>query len=714
MYKTIDLFCGIGGIRKGFELTNKFNNVLSAEIDKYACETYKHLYGDNPYNDVTSNEFKEKVENIDYDVLLGGFPCQPFSISGVKKGFKDKTRGTLFFDIADILDRTKPKAFLLENVEGLYRHNKGNTFKIIIETLDKLNYKISGVNKLENGTFQYDFKSIIRETINFGLPQKRKRTYIIGFRKDIIPNDYILDDMPINNDKIIFNSVYDILDDEVLSKYYLAQGYLDSLDKHKNRHKTKGNGFGYKIVNVGDNPISNTLLALGGSGKERNLIKQYREEYDGLILKSKKTPLNDKGIRTMTSTEWARLQGFKDYAFIKDNKDTFSFPSNVSETQQYKQLGNSVSIPVIEELAYYIYHKLKLFDIYNKYKYRKYNYTNIELFAGGGGLSLGLEKSGFRSLLLVENDKYSVSTLRENRPSWNVIEEDIENVYKNGIKSYLDNKEKDIDLLSGGFPCQSFSYSGKKLGLNDRRGTLYYFYAKILQSIKPKVFLVENVKGLYTHDNGNTFKIMKDSFEENGYIVYSKILNSFDYNVAQKRERLIVIGIRDDIHKLLGKYEFPLPNKKRIVLKDILKDVPKSKYYQYSEKKKKIFNFIKEGENWRSLSNTRLKRYFGNIEFISSEKRSGNHGVLRRLSFEKPAPTILCSPSQRRTERCHPIEARPLTIRESARIQSFPDNWKFMGSISNQYKQIGNAVPVNLSKAIGLSIKAYLDKLDKI
>jgi len=145
-YKTIDLFCGIGGIRKGFELTNKFSNLLSAEVDKYACMTYEHLFNENPLNDVTSEEFKEKVQKLNYDVLLAGFPCQSFSIAGAKKGFKDTTRGTLFFDIADILKRTTPKAFLLENVEGLFRHDKGKQLLSICTILiDELGYKIVGV-----------------------------------------------------------------------------------------------------------------------------------------------------------------------------------------------------------------------------------------------------------------------------------------------------------------------------------------------------------------------------------------------------------------------------------------------------------------------------------------------------------------------------------------------------------------------------------------
>ena len=140
MYKTIDLFAGLGGIRKGFELTGKCENILSAEIDKFACQAYEHLYKENPFNDVTSEEFKEKCKNSNYDILLAGFPCQAFSIAGLKKGFLDTTRGTLFFDVAEIVRRSKPKAVFLENVEGLTRHDKGKTFRIILNTLNEIGY----------------------------------------------------------------------------------------------------------------------------------------------------------------------------------------------------------------------------------------------------------------------------------------------------------------------------------------------------------------------------------------------------------------------------------------------------------------------------------------------------------------------------------------------------------------------------------------------
>jgi DNA (cytosine-5)-methyltransferase 1 len=186
----------------------------------------------------------------------------------------------------------------------------------------------------------------------------------MGFRNDLVPTNYKFNELPTKKTKPIFNNLYDLLENDVSAKYYLSEQYIKTLKKHKATHKAKGNGFGYKIVNIGENPISNTILATGGSGKERNLVLQEKPEYYGIMFGSKKTPINDKGIRVMTPTEWARLQGFKDYAFIENKKDTFSFPNTISETQQYKQLGNSVSIPVIEELAKYMYKQLKEFQNY--------------------------------------------------------------------------------------------------------------------------------------------------------------------------------------------------------------------------------------------------------------------------------------------------------------------------------------------------------------
>lgn len=381
-YKTIDLFAGIGGIRRGFELTNRCENVLSAEIDDFACKTYTYLYKENPKNDVTSEQFKEKVEATNYDVLLGGFPCQAFSSAGKKEGFRDTTRGTLFFDVADIIDRTRPKAFLLENVEGLITHKKGSTFRTIIHTLVKeLNYRVIGVTEDSHGNLVYNPRSFLLNSKNFGVPQNRPRVYIVGFNKEVYGSSTIYlphNQLPQKRSRsIIFKDITEILEKNVSEKYYLSEGYLKTLIKHKDCQKAKGNGFGYQVVNSGNKstPISNAILATGGSGKERNLIYDYKKEYVGIMAKYKKTPISSEGIRTMTPTEWGRLQGFIGYAFMdKNRKDHFEFPPELSDTQKYKQFGNSVTIPVIEEIANYVVDNL---DWLNKQTNNKENMAAV-------------------------------------------------------------------------------------------------------------------------------------------------------------------------------------------------------------------------------------------------------------------------------------------------------------------------------------------------
>ncbi len=364
MYKMIDLCAGIGGIRRGYELAGGFKNVLSAEIDKYACMTYEHLYGDNPQNDITSEEFKQKVENTDYDILLAGFPCQAFSRAGKQLGFHDKTRGTLFFDIADMIKRTRPKAFMLENVDNLITHNKGETFDTIIRTLaEELNYKVIGVQS-ENGKIKYNAKTFVRNSRNFGVPQNRPRVYIMGFDREFWGEeaDNLPNTLPEKRTKKIYDDLNDLLEMNAEPEFFLASGYVETLERHKARHESKGNGFGYKIVNLPEieSPVSNALLATGGSGKERNLVIDMREGIAGMKLPLRKTPLNDKGIRVMTPREWGKLQGFINYGFMnKDGEDTFSFPDGVGKAQQYKQFGNAVTIPAVEEMAKFMKKCLK-------------------------------------------------------------------------------------------------------------------------------------------------------------------------------------------------------------------------------------------------------------------------------------------------------------------------------------------------------------------
>lgn len=331
---------------------------------------------------------------------------------------------------------------------------------------------------------------------------------------------------------------------------------------------------------------------------------------------------------------------------------------------------------------------------------------SIELFAGAGGLALGIEQAGFDTIGLVEFDSSAAETLKHNRPHWNVIHDDVANISKLDLEEYFSIKKGELDLLSGGAPCQSFSYAGKRLGLEDTRGTLFYHYAVFLEKLQPKMFLFENVKGLTSHDKGKTYETILNVFESEGYDVQSKVLNAWDYGVAQKRERMIMVGIRHDLTKNIS-FEYPSKHEYKPVLRDILMDCPLSQGMQYSEKKRKIFELVPPGGYWRDIPEDIAKEYMKS----TWDMGGGRTGILRRMSLDEPSLTVLTSPTQKQTERCHPLEARPFTIRENARIQSFPDNWKFQGSIGNQYKQIGNAVPVNLAYEIGLKIKESLEML---
>ena len=334
MYKSIDLFAGIGGIRLGFDkaFEKDIETVFVSEWDKKAQETYKANFKDefDIQGDIT--EIKEsKIPQ--HDILLAGFPCQAFSLAGLKKGFED-ARGTLFFDVARIAEYHKPKVIFCENVKNLVNHDRGKTFKVITRILENLGYKV--------------YEKVLNSK-NFGVPQNRERIYIVAFREDIDSSDFSFPGETDNN-KVIS----DIMEEqEVSPKYYLSNVYLDSLIRHKERHESKGNGFGYEIKKLDE--IANTLVC-GGMGRERNLIIDRRLT-DFTPVTHIKGEINREYIRKMTPREWARLQGFPD-----------DFKFVVADTHLYKQFGNSVTVSVIKAIARNI---KRVLDLQSK-KERKY------------------------------------------------------------------------------------------------------------------------------------------------------------------------------------------------------------------------------------------------------------------------------------------------------------------------------------------------------
>lgn len=334
-------------------------------------------------------------------------------------------------------------------------------------------------------------------------------------------------------------------------------------------------------------------------------------------------------------------------------------------------------------------------------------YNTIELFAGAGGLAIGLEQAGLNTILLNELDKHACSTLRSNRPEWNVIEGDIGTI---DFSPYLGK----VDLITGGFPCQAFSYAGKKMGFEDARGTLFFEFARAVKETQPKLFMGENVRGLLNHDNGRTLQSIRSIIEELGYtLLEPHLLKAIFYKVPQKRERLILIGIRNDLVES-AKFNWPQPYQKVYTLKDALKagelfetDVPESNGQKYPEKKIEVMKQVPQGGYWRDLPEDVQKAYMQKSYYLGG----GKTGMARRMHWDEPCLTLTCAPAQKQTERCHPDETRPFTVREYARIQTFPDDWQFKGSLSSQYKQIGNAVPVNMAYELGLALVDCLNKI---
>ena len=335
-------------------------------------------------------------------------------------------------------------------------------------------------------------------------------------------------------------------------------------------------------------------------------------------------------------------------------------------------------------------------------------FRSIELFAGAGGLALGLEQAGFEHIGLVEFDNSAANTLKLNRPQWNVLCEDIAITSQRDLEKEFNIKKGELDLLSGGAPCQSFSYAGKRLGLQDVRGTMFYHYTTFLHKLQPKMFLFENVRGLLTHDKGKTYQTILNIFEDEGYHIQYAVLNAWDYGVPQKRERLITIGIRND---LVGKCFFSFPDKHsyKPIMRDVKLDTnpPKEECERYSAYKEKIFSLVPPGGYWRDIPVEIAKEYMKSCWDMGG----GRTGILRRIGLDEPSLTVLTSPGMKQTDRCHPIEVRPFSYRENARIQTFPDTWGFYGKLSEKYKQVGNAVPVNLAKEIGISIIKTLEQI---
>lgn len=357
----------------------------------------------------------------------------------------------------------------------------------------------------------------------------------------------------------------------------------------------------------------------------------------------------------------------------------------------------------------------------------------LSFFSGAMGLDLGIEKAGFNVLLACEADRFCQQTIAINRPNVALLE-DINNYsHRDILNSANLSPEDSIDLVMGGPPCQAFSTAGKRKAFNDDRGNVFLKYIDLALKLEPKFIVIENVRGLLScplkhrpHDQrgidfpdlmedelkGGALNFILSRLRLSGYSYSFNLYNSANFGTPQIRERVIIICSRDSIappflqptHSERG--EFDLPKWKTVRL--ALQGIKEHSHLNFPEKRLKYYRLLKSGQNWRNLPPELQQEAMGKSYYSGG----GKTGFFRRLAWDKPSPTLVTHPAMPATDLAHPEENRPLSIQEYKRIQEFPDNWILAGSLVQQYKQIGNAVPISLGYAVGKSIKSLLQGIE--
>ena len=747
MIRLATLFSGIGAIEQAFlkaniphkiifacdngerelelskeEILKKIDNMSIEEKKKYIDDLYGKLKKPNcmyeTYKlnyEIDDKDFYQDIRFLDggiyegqVDLLVGGSPCQSFSIIGKRGGFND-TRGTLFYEYARIVKETQPKAFIFENVRGMLNHDGGKTWETVQNTFKELNYKI--FIRKENP---------ILNAKNYGIPQNRPRLFVIGIRNDLNTTPFKFPD-----EIELTTTVKDYLDKKVDSKYYLGKKGFEFVTnpKYKNRAQINSNIMQCQKANQQFNWNGEFVFIPFDEikGDESILSKAYVSEYNGV-----------KGVcRKLTPEECVRLMGFS-------NK--FKFPEKMNDKDKYRQAGNSIVVNIFEkilpnlidtgvftetaEIMDLIKPKLRLATLFsgigaveqalirNKTPYEivfacdngdvEVEYNHEEEFKKIQSMNSKLDKKKY------VDDLYASKSRKQNyvKHSYlanyggNMSEDDFH--LDVNLLDGTDYKDK-VDLLVGGSPCQSFSAVGFRGGLEDARGTLFYEYARIVKEVNPKVFIYENVRGLTTHDHGNTWEIIKGIFRSLNYrITEPQILNAADYGIPQNRRRIFVVGIRNDID-LANDFKYPLPVELKYSMKQFLESRCEYGNFTYDDKGEIL---VKESEFDPSriddkyvLSNL-VRKYV-----LTPGTKTFKTSIKYDLDV---ARTVLSTMGNRHragvdnymTDKGGEDKLRMLTEREALRLMGFPDSFKIVVSRAQMYKQAGNSIVVDVMLAV--------------
>lgn len=693
------------------EEKKKYIDDLYGKLKKPNCmyETYKLNY------EIDDKDFYQDIRFLDgsiyegqVDLLVGGSPCQSFSIIGKRGGFND-TRGTLFYEYARIVKETQPKAFIFENVRGMLNHDGGKTWETVQNTFKELNYKI--FIRKENP---------ILNAKNYGIPQNRPRLFVIGIRNDLNTTPFKFPD-----EIELTTTVKDYLDKKVDSKYYLGKKGFEFVTnpKYKNRAQINSDIMQCQKANQQFNWNGEFVFIPFDEIKDDGSIlsKAYVSEYNGV-----------KGVcRKLTPEECVRLMGFS-------NK--FKFPEKMNDKDKYRQAGNSIVVNIFEkilpnlidtgvftetdEIMDLIKPKLRLATLFsgigaveqalirNKTPYEivfacdngdvEVEYNHEEEFKKIQSMNSKLDKKKY------VDDLYASKSRKQNYVKQSYLANYGDNMSEDdfhldvNLLDGTDYKDK-VDLLVGGSPCQSFSAVGFRGGLEDARGTLFYEYARIVKEVNPKVFIYENVRGLTTHDHGNTWEIIKGIFKSLNYrITEPQILNAADYGIPQNRRRIFVVGIRNDID-IANDFKYPLPVELKYSMKQFLESRCEYGNFTYDDKGEIL---VKESEFDPSriddkyvLSNL-VRKYV-----LTPGTKTFKTSIKYDLDV---ARTVLSTMGNRHragvdnymTDKGGEDRLRMLTEREALRLMGFPDSFKIVVSRAQMYKQAGNSIVVDVMLAV--------------
>lgn len=705
-YNVLDLFCGAGGLSLGFKLAG-FNIVGGVDFMEDAIATHEKNFKNSisicgDITKIDDNKVIELFGSKNVDVIIGGPPCQGFS-AGNRQQIENDPRNKLFFEFIRFVRLLKPKAIVIENVRQILTKDNGFAKNKIFEILEELNYNV-------------DVRVLTAS--DYGVPQKRNRAIFIGIRKDIgrVNYDKIKKSKNIITVKEAIGELYELENSTnmVLSKKPKTefQKYLRSKDNtvknHEPKYPNKGVQERMSYVPQGGNwqDVPEHLWKVQRNNRHSSAYKRLSENEPSITI--------DTGHMNYFHPIFNRVPTVRESARLQSFPDDFEFVGTT--TSQLRQVGNAVPPLMAKAIANLVLKTLDGTNSDNTDQSKKI----IDLFCGCGGFSKGFENAGYTVELAIDSWNDAIETFNINHKKRSGVTKNIYDYTNEEIKQF--GEDHNIIGIIGGPPCQGFSMVGKR-EVNDARNTLYLQYVRFVEQIKPEFFILENVKGLLTLEKGYFKEEIINRFSKLGYNVTYKVLRASDYGVPQNRERVFFVGLRKDTFK--DKYfVYPLPVKHIVGTKEALSDLPsldnnenETKYKtepqnDFQKLMRKNSNYIKNNEITVHTEQTKniiaMIPDGGNIKSLPEEYyKVRNYGsAFKRMNSKLPSTTIDCG----HRNYFHYKENRIPTVRESARIQSFPDDFEFLGTKTSQYTQVGNAVPVLLAEAVANSMNKMYEK----